>query len=992
MEINKLCGGLLKRFAAASAGLVMVLGGTASPILSCMDTGSTLTAYAEEAEETTENVPDPLNGWTLGTFKSGGHEFSYATKKLYITRVGDNTEEAFMLLDVKVGDRSLSIPSTVTIDGVTHTVNALYHGFGQGIKAENVTIPDTVSDIGNDVFRDATISSLNVPGSVQNIGENFCRDVSGLNVNRCSVDTSSLKNIKRGGFAGTAFDVPNKNGAVILDTCLLRYTGPDVKEIKIADLADTPIEIIGGDCFAQQPEHSFNLSIQTMDISGVRALSTAATNHCGYMSNLIGTDDLRNVDWISILLSTWFQYHKNDDKVILGDCVFKYKAGEVLDFTADEFKYVTKASQYAFTDLENVKVMKLRDNESILDNFFTDDPYHLKNLEEVYIGGKKVECTKAEQFMPGLIKRYYKRIFQRSKFCKTFTDNKTRLVFNELGIDYYGPYNDKVGTLSAKDEFYIVKTLHDYLARDYGRNNGGADTIYEILNIGTDAVCQPYSELYAYMLECAGVDAEVLKSGKLVPAEGYTEPDEGKYSGKYKNDKGEEYVLIDLHCHAWNIVKVGGNWYHIDISWDSLTCDWNSDHTYGWFMFTEDFINDENMKRAENGIEEVYQGRWVPMGFINTDPYYFYSGMSIFDKVAVDAPYYADVNGDHVRTEDDWLLAQGVSLLSDDIKEKLLNDEELSADDKAQIAGIKIIRNEDKGKNEDEIVPIRMIDDKGNLTFNVKQCDADFDGTVDMHDVLTIRQICSGKCSDPIKELNENADRSEEEYDLCDHKLELFEAGNGEGRLDLEQPLDADLTVDLGDYYVKTLSRQKPAPLPQPVPAPTPAPPKSSSSSAADSRTESKAENSKAPADTKSSSKAETVTSAPAGMTEDSGSRPETDTKKDNSDIKDTDSKPSSEKSDPLTIKPDYDKADDTVITDGETTDQQDKPKLSKGDMDGDGKISVTDIAMVASHLKGIHPLTADQLKAADINGDGDVNVSDIAAMAAHIKGIKAIG
>ena len=101
-----------------------------------------------------------------------------------------------MLIDVNVRDRSLAIPSSVTIDGVTHTVNALYHGFGRGIKAENVTIPDTVSDIGNDVFRDATISSLNVPGSVQNIGENFCRDVSGLNINRCTFDTSSLKHFK----------------------------------------------------------------------------------------------------------------------------------------------------------------------------------------------------------------------------------------------------------------------------------------------------------------------------------------------------------------------------------------------------------------------------------------------------------------------------------------------------------------------------------------------------------------------------------------------------------------------------------------------------------------------------------------------------------------------------------------------------------------------------------------------------------------------------
>lgn len=61
------------------------------------------------------------------------------------------------------------------------------------------------------------------------------------------------------------------------------------------------------------------------------------------------------------------------------------------------------------------------------------------------------------------------------------------------------------------------------------------------------------------------------------------------------------------------------------------------------------------------------------------------------------------------------------------------------------------------------------------------------------------------------------------------------------------------------------------------------------------------------------------------------------------------------------------------------------------GDINGDGAINVTDIAMVAAHIKGIKALDENAVKVADVNKDDAVNVTDIAMIAAHIKGIKAI-
>ena len=83
-------------------------------------------------------------------------------------------------------------------------------------------------------------------------------------------------------------------------------------------------------------------------------------------------------------------------------------------------------------------------------------------------------------------------------------------------------------------------------------------------------------------------------------------------------------------------------------------------------------------------------------------------------------------------------------------------------------------------------------------------------------------------------------------------------------------------------------------------------------------------------------------------------------------------------------------KAADTAATDGETTADENNT-IILGDINGDGNINVSDIALAASHIKGIRALTPQQQKAADITGDGQINVSDIAAISAHIKGIKAI-
>lgn len=136
------------------------------------------------------------------------------------------------------------------------------------------------------------------------------------------------------------------------------------------------------------------------------------------------------------------------------------------------------------------------------------------------------------------------------------------------------------------------------------------------------------------------------------------------------------------------------------------------------------------------------------------------------------------------------------------------------------------------------------------------------------------------------------------------------------------------------------------------------------------------------------SSKADSTDSKDSGKKDDSS-------KADSNDSKDSSKKEDSSKTDNSNSKnsgkpDDTSKPDDTQTTDQDTTSGEDESFL-KGDVNGDGYINVTDIALVASHIKGIKPLSDNGLKAADVNEDTKVNVTDIALIAAHIKGIKAI-
>lgn len=129
--------------------------------------------------------------------------------------------------------------------------------------------------------------------------------------------------------------------------------------------------------------------------------------------------------------------------------------------------------------------------------------------------------------------------------------------------DYLKPMLDKAAKMSL--DIDKVKFVHDWLI--YNVNNG-ADKIDDMYYHGAYAaivnkkgVCQAYSNAFVYCMQKLGIVATNVH--------GTT------WSGE---------------SHIWNMVKVGGDWYELDVYWDDIITKAETDFTYTCFMQTTESL------------------------------------------------------------------------------------------------------------------------------------------------------------------------------------------------------------------------------------------------------------------------------------------------------------------------------------------------------------------------------------------------------------------
>lgn len=101
---------------------------------------------------------------------------------------------------------------------------------------------------------------------------------------------------------------------------------------------------------------------------------------------------------------------------------------------------------------------------------------------------------------------------------------------------------------AGKNEKETAQILHDWLVyqRKYGEYEGKAETAYNILGplIYGVAVCEGYAKAYKYLCDALKLRCMVVH---------------GTAKDMHSGREGK---------HAWNVVRVDGNFYHVDVNFD----------------------------------------------------------------------------------------------------------------------------------------------------------------------------------------------------------------------------------------------------------------------------------------------------------------------------------------------------------------------------------------------------------------------------------------
>lgn len=130
----------------------------------------------------------------------------------------------------------------------------------------------------------------------------------------------------------------------------------------------------------------------------------------------------------------------------------------------------------------------------------------------------------------------------------------------------------------GKNEYERELLLHDALAKRVTYQEGeNAHNAYGALVMGK-AVCEGYARAFQYLLYQAGIQCLMAEGNSINPFTGQSEG------------------------HAWNVVLIDGQYYHLDLTWDD-TDDSKTPVVYPYFNLTTAQIQENHTIRIENSYD-----------------------------------------------------------------------------------------------------------------------------------------------------------------------------------------------------------------------------------------------------------------------------------------------------------------------------------------------------------------------------------------------------
>ena len=203
----------------------------------------------------------------------------------------------------------------------------------------------------------------------------------------------------------------------------------------------------------------------------------------------------------------------------------------------------------AVFDLDNKYQYDVKKVEDISKQVLEDHP-DLSYINFVEVKIKTGPVTRAE------IKYDYSFPTEKVKEMIKAVEAKSREIINEV----IKPSMSDLEKEKALHDYVVLNTAFDYI--NYKNNTIPKESYsaYGVLIKGV-GVCQGYASAMHKLLNMAGVEAKFITgTGKV---ENRSEP------------------------HGWNLVKINGQWYHLDTTWDDPAPDRPGKVSYKYFNLTD---------------------------------------------------------------------------------------------------------------------------------------------------------------------------------------------------------------------------------------------------------------------------------------------------------------------------------------------------------------------------------------------------------------------
>ena len=360
------------------------------------------------------------------------------------------------------------------------------------------------------------------------------------------------------------------------------YTyGEDYELVNMAEYA--PVKIISGDEFEVNPQTVEDASYQKLYTSSYEELKPEKTYQ---KENLPETkDDIADV--------------------IVAEELFEGFSTELIDKVANamfKFEPVVDITSY---------------------NISTDDTVALFSAISKYYPTEYSLLTKGDF--------KYKIIFSPSLECITdirfyYGDDANLEAFEQRNKDLKAEIDKIVAQVEGMDDFEKALYIHDYIVlnSEYdlellkilktegtltGELRSEKYTEYSILINGT-GICGSYALAYRALMNAAGVDCLYLSSQQM--------------------------------NHAWNMVKIDGEWYHVDCCWDDPVPDTYGDARRTYFL------------RTDEEIMELNHYSWVPGTYQATSNLYSDMPRNYNSKQKYDSGYWYISNYSGINKKDPY--------------------------------------------------------------------------------------------------------------------------------------------------------------------------------------------------------------------------------------------------------------------------------------------------------------------------------------------------